>query len=134
MDIKLIKRSFKEDDEKIATNTYVKEAKERKKYPSDLVLGETCEEEMIQCGRLAHKYDPTISKCLDYLCTNAFMFNDVSLFKNLISMGYDKYSDEVFDALFKIERDRSMYQNGSSNLVDAFFELSNGKSKVYTNK
>ncbi len=124
LEIKLMNRGLDEDSEKKSSHIYLKELHEIKEYKSrDFEYEDASDKEMIQQGKLAHKYDPSIDKCLEYLCNKVFMIGDVSLFKNLLSMCFDNYSDEMFEVLFNTERDRSFYQDGSISLTDAYFDL-----------
>ena len=57
-----------------------------------------------------------INELFDYIKCDG-----VSILNNVVNITFDDYSDEWVKYLFGIDRDRTIYQDGASNLTDACF-------------
>ena len=78
----------------------------------------------IQKGLLMQKANPamvkTIAKVRELLTSE-----DVDLLNNLINVSYPNYNDEEIFAFFGFERVPLTYQNGDSDLREAYFGIKN---------
>ena len=52
-----------------------------------------------------------------------FSIGDISILDNLISICYDKYTNQEIQALLGINRKKMNYQNGTDNLVNSYYEI-----------
>lgn len=80
------------------------------------------EEVLLQKGRLMQDLDPDMFEKIKKL-REILSIGDVSLLDNLISVCYDKYSDETLSALLGINRKKMNYQNGADNLINSYYEI-----------
>ena len=55
---------------------------------------------------------------------------DAPLIENLVKVSYDSYSDEIVKKVFDIDRNKSIYQDGSNKLKEAYFGMETNKISV----
>ena len=79
-------------------------------------------DEFLQKCALMREIDPKMYQRIEDL-RNALKIGNVSIFDRLVSICYDSYSDEMIKALFGVDRIKMEYQNGESNLINAYFGI-----------
>lgn len=77
---------------------------------------------LVQKGMLMQELDPAMFEEIGNL-RDLFMVGDVSLFDNLVSVCYDSYTNEEVKALLGVERKPFVYQDGSDNLISAYYGI-----------
>jgi len=88
---------------------------------------EKSEELVIQKGMLMHKLDPDMFDRIKDI-KELLTIGDISLLDNLVSVCYDKYTNEELSALLGIERKPMVYQDGADSLIDSYFGIGNESS------
>lgn len=77
---------------------------------------------VIQKGLLMQNLDPEMYERLQQL-RQILTFWHISLLDNLISVCYDRYTDEALEALLGMKRIKMNYQDGADNLKESYFSL-----------
>lgn len=76
----------------------------------------------IQKGMLMRIIDSDMFQTIQETRT-IFSIGDISILDNLISICYDKYTNQEIQALLGINRKKMNYQNGTDNLVNSYYEI-----------
>lgn len=92
-------------------------------YQEDYVRmkGKECSSEVLmQTGLLMQQIDPDFTKKIEEIRGN-FLVDGVSLFDNIIAVSLNSYTDEEVKALTGLDKIKINFQNGTDNLVDAYY-------------
>ena len=85
-------------------------------------------ETLLQKGKLMQDLDPDMFKKIKKL-REILLIGDISLLDNLVSVCYDDYTDEELSVLLGLKREKSVYQDGSNNLINSYFGV--GKNNAF---
>lgn len=93
----------------------------RNEFPKK-IGDDSSEELVIQKGMLMQDLDPDMFEKIKTL-RKSLSIGDVSLLDNLISICYDRYTDEELEALLGIKRKKMNYQDGANSLKESYFGI-----------
>lgn len=113
------------DKEKIRVHAFSQGYLEILFYMQQEVLSEfelDSKASIIQKGLLMKKLDPDFFKKIEEI-RNLFINDDVSLLDNFIDISFYNYTDEQIKSLFGFDIQRIKYQNGATNLVNAYYGI-----------
>lgn len=102
----------------------------------DKITSDNFSDLLMQKSVLMYRLDNTMRERINQV-RNLLMINDSYLFDNLLGVCLGDYSDLELEALFNINKNSIIYQDGSNNLIDAYFgdnafkNKGNGKKKIF---
>lgn len=67
------------------------------------------------------------------LLIDTIKVGDTKLLQNLVNVSFDRYPDEIIKAIFDIDRDNKVYQDGAVNLIESYFGKNISKTKSILN-
>ena len=87
----------------------------------DKTLSDGTSELLMQKGALMRRLDHTMIERIQHV-RNLLSINNTNILDNIISVCCEEYSDEELQVLFGIKKSDSIYQDGASNLTQAYFD------------